>query len=141
VVTVSCAGGALGMVYGAGADGKTSCVKYHKVETDLSNLQKPKDTKIQVILASPDLAFKVSRMAAIDGVGLARMEFIINNHIRVHPLAALYPGRVSDFRQGGRGSGVGWGGRTSFISSFLCLFTSFFFSALLAMSVLFGVAT
>jgi pyruvate, water dikinase len=90
IVTVSCAEGAVGMVYEGG-------VNFHRIETDLTSLKKPQHTKINVILASPELAFKVSRMPS-DGVGLARMEFIINDHIQVHPMAALHPGKVSDLR-------------------------------------------
>jgi pyruvate,water dikinase len=52
-------------------------------------------TKILMNVGNPEEAF---RLAAIpcDGVGLARLEFIIANHIRVHPMALLQPERVSD---------------------------------------------
>jgi pyruvate,water dikinase len=48
-----------------------------------------------VNLGNPDLAFKTS-MLPNDGVGLARMEFIISESIRAHPLALLHPEQVSD---------------------------------------------
>ena len=46
-------------------------------------------------LGNPDLAFKTSFLPN-DGVGLARMEFIISESIRAHPLALLHPEKVSD---------------------------------------------
>jgi pyruvate,water dikinase len=52
-------------------------------------------TEIMVNLGNPELAFQVSQMPC-DGVGLARMEFIINEHIKVHPMAVLHPERIAD---------------------------------------------
>ena len=48
-----------------------------------------------VNLGNPDLAFKTSFLPN-DGVGLARMEFIISEAIKVHPLALLHPEQVTD---------------------------------------------
>jgi pyruvate,water dikinase len=79
-VTVSCAEGDTGYVY----DGR---LRYTRTETDLSTLGKPK-TKIMLNLANPDIAFKVSQLP-VEGVGLARLEFIINTSIGVHPHALL----------------------------------------------------
>ena len=79
-VTVSCAEGDTGLVYeGAQA--------FEIEEVNLSNLGKPK-TKIMLNLGNPEQAFEISRLPC-DGVGLARLEFIINNTIRVHPRALL----------------------------------------------------
>ena len=50
-------------------------------------------TKIMLNLGNPDLAFKYSFLPN-DGVGLARMEFIINEYIRVHPMALLHPEKL-----------------------------------------------
>ncbi|MEZ5637139.1 MAG: phosphoenolpyruvate synthase [Burkholderiaceae bacterium] len=86
-VTVSCAEGAAGKVYA----GK---VAFHKTVTDLTGLKRPA-TEIMVNLGNPELAFQVSQMPC-DGVGLARMEFIINEHIKVHPMAVLHPERIQD---------------------------------------------
>ena len=86
-VTVSCAEGAVGKVY-AGA------VAFHKQVSDLTGLQRPA-THIMVNLGNPELAFQVSQLPC-DGVGLARMEFIINEHIKVHPMAVLHPERITD---------------------------------------------
>lgn len=86
-VTVSCAEGAVGRVY-------RGEVAFHRNVSDLSGLQRPA-TEIMVNLGNPELAFQVSRMPC-DGVGLARMEFIINEHIKVHPMAVLHPERIRD---------------------------------------------
>jgi pyruvate,water dikinase len=87
LVTVSCAEGAVGKVY-------EGAVEFHKLETDLTGLKRPQ-THIMVNLGNPELAFQVSQMPC-DGVGLARMEFIINEHIKVHPMAVLHPERITD---------------------------------------------
>ncbi len=86
-VTVSCAEGAVGKVY-------EGAVAFHKQVSDLTNLKRPA-TEIMVNLGNPELAFQVSQMPC-DGVGLARMEFIINEHIKVHPMAVLHPERITD---------------------------------------------
>ncbi len=80
MVTVSCSEGDTGLVY----EGEQ---EYDIEKIDLSKLEKPK-TKIMLNLGNPEQAFEVSRLPA-DGVGLARLEFIINNAIRVHPRALL----------------------------------------------------
>ena len=79
-VTVSCAEGVLGKVY----DG---IVSYKLKKTKLDNLPTTR-TPIMLNVASPDLAFKFAKIPN-SGVGLAREEFIINNFIKVHPLALL----------------------------------------------------
>jgi pyruvate, water dikinase len=86
-VTISCAEGDVGRVY----DG---IVPYEVQETDLSTLDRP-TTEIMVNLGNPELAFKVAQLPA-DGVGLARMEFIISEHIKVHPMALLHPDQIPD---------------------------------------------
>jgi pyruvate,water dikinase len=80
MVTVSCAEGDTGLVY----EGEQ---EFEVEKIDLSHLEKPK-TKIMLNLGNPELAFEISRLPA-EGVGLARLEFIINNAIRVHPRALL----------------------------------------------------
>ncbi|MCW8827968.1 MAG: phosphoenolpyruvate synthase, partial [Gammaproteobacteria bacterium] len=80
MVTVSCAEGDTGLVY----EGEQ---EFEVEKVDLSRLGKPK-TKIMLNLGNPELAFEASRLPT-DGVGLARLEFIINNAIRVHPRALL----------------------------------------------------
>ena len=86
-VTVSCAEGAQGRVY-AGR------IAYTTTRTDLASLGRPR-TEVMVNLGNPDLAFQVGLLPSA-GVGLARMEFIIAEHIRAHPMALAHPERVTD---------------------------------------------
>jgi pyruvate,water dikinase len=86
-VTVSCAEGDEGKVY----EGRLS---FHVDKISLENLQRPK-TKIMMNLGNPEEAFSLC-MIPNDGVGLARMEFIINSYIKIHPLALIHPERITD---------------------------------------------
>lgn len=86
-VTVSCAEGDVGRVYGG-------TVPFTVSHLDVTDLPRP-STRIMVNLGNPDLAFKTSFLPN-DGVGLARMEFVISESIKVHPLALVHPDRVSD---------------------------------------------
>lgn len=86
-VTVSCAEGDSGKVYPGTLD-------FSVESTDLTGLKRPK-TKIMVNIGNPDLAFKTSFLPN-DGVGLARMEFIITEYIKAHPMALIHPERVQD---------------------------------------------
>ena len=79
-VTVCCAEGDEGLVY-------EGLQKFDSQHIDLSSQQRPK-THIMLNLANPSQAFEASRLPN-DGVGLARLEFIINNSIRIHPRALL----------------------------------------------------
>jgi len=82
-ITVSCAEGDIGNVYYGAVDFE---VKKHKITSD----ERP-ETKVMMNVGDPDHAFNVSRLPN-DGVGLARLEFIINNHIGIHPMALVnYP--------------------------------------------------
>jgi len=87
LVTVSCAEGDVGRVY-AGE------VPFRVEETDLASMGRPA-TEIMINLGNPDIAFKTSFLPN-DGVGLARMEFIINESIKAHPMALLHPERIED---------------------------------------------
>jgi pyruvate,water dikinase len=87
VITVSCAEGDSGRVY-------RGEVAFHVDRSDVGDLARPK-TKIMINLGNPDLAFKTSFLPN-DGVGLARMEFIISESIRAHPLALLHPEKVTN---------------------------------------------
>ncbi|MGQ0542208.1 MAG: phosphoenolpyruvate synthase [Blastocatellia bacterium] len=82
-ITVSCAEGDVGNIYYGKVDFK---VKKHKI----TDKERPK-TQVMMNVGDPDHAFAVSRLPN-DGVGLARLEFIINNHIGIHPMALVnYP--------------------------------------------------
>ncbi|MGO8771253.1 phosphoenolpyruvate synthase [Mycobacterium sp.] len=87
VVTVSCAEGDSGRVY-------RGEVSFHVDRIEVGDLARPR-TQVMINLGNPDLAFKTSFLPN-DGVGLARMEFIISEYIRVHPLALVHPEKVDD---------------------------------------------
>jgi pyruvate,water dikinase len=86
-ITLSCAEGDQGHVY----DGTLA---FESEEIDLGTVPST-STKIMVNIASPAAAFQWWRLP-VAGVGLARMEFIINNLITVHPMALVHPERVTD---------------------------------------------
>ncbi|MDH5856012.1 phosphoenolpyruvate synthase [Lampropedia aestuarii] len=91
LVTVSCAEGDTGKIY----DGL--------LETEVTEVQRgtmPKiDTKIMMNVGNPQLAFDFAQLPN-EGVGLARLEFIINNNIGVHPKAILdYPNIDADLKK------------------------------------------
>jgi pyruvate,water dikinase len=86
-VTVSCAEGETGRVY----DG---AVPFDTRQIDTAGLQRPL-TAIMVNVGNPELAFATS-FVPNDGVGLARLEFIISEDIKAHPMALLHPERVTD---------------------------------------------
>lgn len=92
VVTLSCAEGEEGHVY----DGK---LDFEVEEVDTGSLAETR-TDIMVNIASPAAAFTWWRLPAA-GVGLARMEFIINNLIRVHPMALIHPELVKNDAESG----------------------------------------
>jgi pyruvate, water dikinase len=82
-VTVCCADGNEGIVY----SGKLA---WEEKEVDFTHLQLP-ETQVMFILGDPDKAFQYARYPN-KGVGLLRMEFIINNSIQIHPMALVkYP--------------------------------------------------
>ncbi|MFO8050711.1 MAG: phosphoenolpyruvate synthase [Thermoplasmatota archaeon] len=87
VVTVSCSEGDKGFVY----SGK---LEYSEEEMDVSDLP---DTKARIMmnLSSPSSAYRWWKVPA-QGIGLARMEFIINNMIKVHPMALIRFDKVKD---------------------------------------------
>lgn len=80
MVTVCCAEGDSGLVY-------RGALTFEVTNIDLSHLDQP-NTKLMLNLANPELAFDASRLP-VQGVGLARLEFIINNTIGIHPRALL----------------------------------------------------
>ncbi len=86
-ITVSCAEGDEGHVYDGIAD-------FTVTEIDIARIPKTR-TKAMLNIANPSAAFRWWRLPA-DGVGLARMEFIISNHIKVHPMALIRFDQVTD---------------------------------------------
>ena len=85
-VTVSCAEGEIGKVY----DG---VLPFEVTRAKTAAVPRP-STAIMVNLGNPELAFHTA-MLPNDGVGLARMEFIISEHIGVHPMALVHPEKVT----------------------------------------------
>ena len=79
-ITVSCAEGDEGFVYEGRAD-------YEVTDVALERLPETR-TKVMLNLANPAAAFRWWRLPT-DGVGLARMEFVVSNQIKVHPMALV----------------------------------------------------
>jgi pyruvate,water dikinase len=91
-VTVSCAQGENGLVY-------EGILEYEISRIDLGNLTKTR-TKLYMNVGNPDIAFKVAKLPN-DGVGLARMEFIITHYVNAHPMALveLFHGKeIKDYK-------------------------------------------
>jgi len=86
-ITASCCEGDEGRVY-AGA------LPFRVEERDIGELP-PTRTRILMNVGNPEEAFSQAAIPC-DGVGLARLEFVIANHIRVHPMALLQPQRLRD---------------------------------------------
>ena len=84
-ITLSCAGGDEGQVY-------AGHLEFKKEAYNLGELPAT-DTAIMINLATPESAFKWWKLP-VNGIGLARMEFIIGNHIKVHPMALIHFDRV-----------------------------------------------
>ena len=86
-VTVSCAEGDLGFVYEGVAEIVTE-------EMDVRSIPATR-TKVMLNLANPAAAFRWWQLPA-DGVGLARMEFVIANQVKVHPMALVHFDALTD---------------------------------------------
>ena len=86
-ITVSCAEGSEGHVY-------AGLLPFTTTSTDVASLERPQ-THLMVNLGNPDIAFQTSLLPN-DGVGLARMEFIIAEHIHAHPMALVHPEKIED---------------------------------------------
>ncbi|MBW8319951.1 MAG: phosphoenolpyruvate synthase, partial [Rhizobium sp.] len=86
-VTISCAEGDEGFIYQGIAD-------FSVEELDVTDLPETK-TKVMLNLANPGSAFRWWRLPA-DGIGLARMEFVVSNAIRVHPMALVHFDTLKD---------------------------------------------
>jgi len=87
VITLSTAGGGEGVVY-------EGALKHHVEEVSLTLNARPR-TRIMMNLGNPYKAFDASFLPN-DGVGLARIEFIVGATIGIHPVALLHPEKVTD---------------------------------------------
>ncbi len=86
-VTVSCAGGEEGLI--------TEGISKITVQEETLDALPEAKTKVMLNLANPSAALRWWRLP-VDGVGLARMEFVINNAVKVHPMALLNFDKISD---------------------------------------------
>ncbi len=86
-VTVSCAGGETGRIY-------AGTVPFEVETLQLDKIRLPA-TDIMLNVGTPDRAFALQALPNA-GVGLARIEFIINEYIKAHPMALIHPERISD---------------------------------------------
>ncbi len=86
-VTVDCAQGERGLIYGG-------LLPYEEHALDLRDLPTTK-TKLLMNIASPEAAFRWWQIPC-QGIGLARMEFIINNMIKIHPMAVARHDQLND---------------------------------------------
>lgn len=87
IITVDNSQGKIGFVY----DGKANWIEK---DLNFKNIQMPQ-TKPMLILADPDKAYKFS-FYPNQGVGLMRLEFVINNAIRIHPMALVKYNELTD---------------------------------------------
>jgi pyruvate,water dikinase len=85
--TVNCSEGEVGEVY-------EKILGYKIKKTNLKKISRPK-TKIMLNVGEPERAFEFSFIPN-DGVGLAREEFIINNYIKIHPMALINFDKLTD---------------------------------------------
>ncbi|MGN6179322.1 MAG: phosphoenolpyruvate synthase [Mucilaginibacter sp.] len=88
IITLSCAEGKTGFVY----EGRLA---WHETLIHTKHLQLPEQVKAQLIVGDPEQAFELS-FYPNDGVGLMRLEFIIANHVKIHPMALVNFERVTD---------------------------------------------
>jgi pyruvate,water dikinase len=86
-VTLDCSGGTVGIVY-------NGLIPFDVTEISLDNIGTA-PVPIMVNIADPDSAFKISFLPTA-GIGLVRLEFIINNALKVHPMALIYPEVITD---------------------------------------------
>jgi len=86
-VTVSCAEGEMGAVY-------RGALPFEQRRLDMASLPRPR-TAVMLNVGNPERAFRLAGLPN-DGVGLARIEFIIANAVKIHPMALLHVDRVRD---------------------------------------------
>ncbi|MCF7806537.1 MAG: phosphoenolpyruvate synthase [Simkaniaceae bacterium] len=86
-ITIDCSEGERGIVY-------DKLLKFQINTIDVKKIPKTK-THVMINIGYPDEAFKLSFLPSA-GVGLARQEFIVNEHIRIHPMALVQFDRVED---------------------------------------------
>lgn len=86
-VTIDCSGGEVGTVY-------KGTIPFEVKKIELTALP-TSPVPLMLNIANPDEAFNIAKLPNA-GVGLARLEFIINNTIQVHPMALIHPDHITD---------------------------------------------
>ena len=86
-VTIDCSVGSSGFVYAGDAE-------IERTEVSLDDIPST-DTEIKLILGDPDSALACASLP-VKGVGLCRQEFVVANHIGIHPKAVLNPELISE---------------------------------------------
>ena len=87
LVTLSCAEGATAKIY-------AGCLSFEQTAIDLSKLPRPR-TQVNINMALPDSALQWWQLP-VDGIGLARIEFIISSLVGIHPMALLQADQIED---------------------------------------------
>jgi len=87
IITLSCADGNTGVVY-------KGALAFDRTELDLTGLKEP-PTRIMLNVADPDAALKFWNLP-VKGIGLARLEFVIEHQIQVHPMALINFEKLED---------------------------------------------
>lgn len=86
LITIDCSQGAVGYVYAGEIPFDMTCIA-------LDNIPKL-TSRVLVNIADPDRAFAVAQLP-VEGVGLARLEFVLSNQIGVHPMAIVQPDKIA----------------------------------------------
>lgn len=87
IVTIDCSSGEVGTIY-------QNAIPFEITKIEVKKVPHPK-VNIMMNVGNPDEAFNFSLLPN-DGVGLARLEFIINSSIQIHPMALVHPEKVTD---------------------------------------------
>ncbi|HEY1007284.1 MAG TPA: phosphoenolpyruvate synthase, partial [Sphingobacteriaceae bacterium] len=88
MITISCAEGKRGNIY-------RNALKWEEIEHDLSRIILPSRPEVRLIVGEPDKAFQLASYPC-SGVGLMRLEFIISDYVRIHPMALVRFNELED---------------------------------------------
>ncbi|MBS1669061.1 MAG: phosphoenolpyruvate synthase [Bacteroidetes bacterium] len=88
MITVSCCEGKTGFVY-------EGSLPFKETALDFTKVKMPESTEVMMIVGDPEKAFKLS-FYPNDGVGLMRIEFIINHAVQIHPMALVKFNELKD---------------------------------------------
>ncbi|WGQ09844.1 phosphoenolpyruvate synthase [Pedobacter gandavensis] len=91
LITLDCSAGKTGFAYQGQLSWKETIVNIEDVDL-------PASPKAQLIIADPEKAFELS-FYPNHGVGLLRLEFLISNCVKIHPMALIKPDQVSDEKE------------------------------------------